>query len=271
MKKECVNCPGAVDHSTAECPLACAGQRNMEGESRSFEAWRNAQVESLRRMGYPEAADAFYNLGSVQWAGWQARTSLAVGVPDGYALVPVEPTAEMLAAARAAPIPAVLLDSISAQDNLAQGAKYRAMLAAAPAAPTVKESLSVAPTVQAEQAYPAQAMLHECQKAPSLPAAGSADQIVTDAMIDRAMNAPIPGGSQAWVWLFNCEGGRRPEEKHKDFFRRVLAAALSAQQSAPERVSVDRALIERFAHGRNSFEDIRLLQEFLASHGRGEA
>lgn len=69
----------------------------------------------------------------------------------------------------------------------------------------------------------------DCSKAPSLPSAGSADQIVTDTMIDRAMNAPIPGGSQAWVWLFNCEGGRQPEEKHKDFFRRVLTAALSAQ------------------------------------------
>lgn len=82
MKKECVNCPGAVDHSTAECPFALAGQRNMENESRAFEAWRNAQVESLRRMGYAEAADAFYNLGSVQWAGWQPRASLPVGVPD---------------------------------------------------------------------------------------------------------------------------------------------------------------------------------------------
>lgn len=50
---------------------------------------------------------------------------------------------------------------------------------------------------------------------------------MTDTMLERAMNAGMPGGSQAWVWLFNCEGGMRPEEKHKDFFRRVLNAALA--------------------------------------------
>lgn len=52
--KECVNCPGAVDHSTAECPL---------------------------------------------------RASLPVGVPDGWKLVPVEPTPEMVSAAEEAHMP----------------------------------------------------------------------------------------------------------------------------------------------------------------------
>lgn len=52
---------------------------------------------------------------------------------------------------------------------------------------------------------------------------------VDEAMVERAMNARIPGGSQAWVWLFNCEGGMQPEEKHRDWFRRVLIAALAAQ------------------------------------------
>lgn len=49
---------------------------------------------------------------------------------------------------------------------------------------------------------------------------------VPDAVLDRAMRAPIPGGSEAWVWLFNCEGGMKPEDKHRDWFRRVLAFAL---------------------------------------------
>src|SRR5690606_15460375 len=32
------------------------------------------------------------------WVMWQARASLPVGVPDGYALVPVEPSVELLTA-----------------------------------------------------------------------------------------------------------------------------------------------------------------------------
>lgn len=45
-------------------------------ESEEFEKWRNAQIDVLIRNGYPEGADAFLNLGSVQWAGWQARACL---------------------------------------------------------------------------------------------------------------------------------------------------------------------------------------------------
>ena len=56
--------------------------------------------------------------------------------------------------------------------------------------------------------------------------AGAAPVAVTDALVERAMNARIPGGSTAWVWLFNCEGGMAPEDRHRDFFRRVLEAAL---------------------------------------------
>ena len=64
------------------------------------------------------------------------------------------------------------------------------------------------------------------------------DPTVTDVMLDRAMKAPIPGGSQAWVWLFNCEGGMQPEEKHKDFFRRVLISALSVKAEPTDSVRV---------------------------------
>jgi hypothetical protein len=48
-------------------------------EEAEFEAWRKEQIDSLIRMGYPDAAKAFRDLGSVQWAGWQARAKLNGG------------------------------------------------------------------------------------------------------------------------------------------------------------------------------------------------
>jgi len=45
-------------------------------ENAEFEKWRNTQIDVLVRNGYPEGAEAFRNLGSVQWAGWQARACL---------------------------------------------------------------------------------------------------------------------------------------------------------------------------------------------------
>jgi len=58
-----------------------------------------------------------------------------VAVPAGCVLVPIEPTEEMLKAARNAPMPAVWLDSISARANLASSTQYKAMLSAAPQPP----------------------------------------------------------------------------------------------------------------------------------------
>lgn len=52
-----------------------------------------------------------------------------------FALVPAWPTEEMLTAARQAPIPRLMVDSYSAEQNLTNGARYRAMLAAAPESP----------------------------------------------------------------------------------------------------------------------------------------
>lgn len=46
-------------------------------ENKDFDSWRKEQIASLIRMGYPDAARAFNELGSVQWAGWQARSALA--------------------------------------------------------------------------------------------------------------------------------------------------------------------------------------------------
>jgi hypothetical protein len=44
----------------------------MNISEQKFEEWRKEQIESLVRMGYLDAARAFRDLGSVQWAGWQA-------------------------------------------------------------------------------------------------------------------------------------------------------------------------------------------------------
>lgn len=45
---------------------------STEKMNAEFEVWRKEQIASLVRMYYPDAAKAFRDLGSVQWAGWQA-------------------------------------------------------------------------------------------------------------------------------------------------------------------------------------------------------
>ena len=60
--------------------------------------------------------------------GYAAALSQTAGVPDGWKLVPVEPTAAMCDAMR-----------ISVGDGIAMKPVYRAMLAAAPAACTCTE------------------------------------------------------------------------------------------------------------------------------------
>jgi hypothetical protein len=49
----------------------------------------------------------------------------------GYAVVPIVPTPEMLAAARNAGMPAVLIDSYSGRQNLELSTRYAAMITAA--------------------------------------------------------------------------------------------------------------------------------------------
>lgn len=58
----------------------------MNIENQKFEEWRNEQIAALVRMGYQDAAKAFRDLGSVQWAGWWAgwqasRESLVIELP----------------------------------------------------------------------------------------------------------------------------------------------------------------------------------------------
>lgn len=59
----------------------------MNIENQKFEDWRNEQINSLVRMGYPDAAKAFRDLGTIHWAGWQAawkasRESVMIELPD---------------------------------------------------------------------------------------------------------------------------------------------------------------------------------------------
>jgi hypothetical protein len=61
----------------------------MNIENQKFEEWRNEQINSLVRMGYPDAAKSFRDLGSIHWAGWQAawkasRESLQIELPKPY-------------------------------------------------------------------------------------------------------------------------------------------------------------------------------------------
>ncbi len=170
-----------------------------------------------------------------------------------------------------------------------------------------------APTVKAEQV--------QCDPAPSLPAAGSADQPYLDGIADdleRSDWTPI----EALQWYatgkhFDVAGGRTRiidtgavasnALKHAslaylelkgDAELSELRAALSAQQSAPERVGVhsltdvDRYRIELLpehesgyvakayveesepvaeASGFTAVEAVREVIALLASHGRGEA
>jgi hypothetical protein len=59
----------------------------MNIENQKFEEWRNEQIASMVRMGYLDAAKSFRDLGSVQWAGWQAgwqasRAAIEVELPE---------------------------------------------------------------------------------------------------------------------------------------------------------------------------------------------
>lgn len=54
-----------------------------------YESWRKEQIAYLVRTGYPEAARAFRDLGSIHWAAWQSawqasRESLVVELPNRF-------------------------------------------------------------------------------------------------------------------------------------------------------------------------------------------
>lgn len=69
---------------------------------------------------------------------------------------------------------------------------------------------------------------------PEEPASAEGLVEVTDAMIDRALHARVPGGAEVWVWLPQKDAWT-PHETARDVMRAALTAALSA--SAPEGVA----------------------------------
>ena len=87
--------------------------------------------------------EPFYEMGMAEADERDGARSLPVGVPDGWALVPVEPTLEMVAALGFnGDIELAIGHGAIGEEVIEQ---YSAMLAAAPAAPTVKaEQVSAA-------------------------------------------------------------------------------------------------------------------------------
>lgn len=57
---------------------------------------------------------------------------------------------------------------------------------------------------------------------------------VTDAMVEKALHARIPGGSEAWVWIIGQDDGWKPHQAARDVMRAVLEAVLdNPLDSAP--------------------------------------
>lgn len=87
MNKQCVNCPGAQDHSTAECPVM--KEQKMASERSAFEQWVvTRKFVSGQGKHYVESClhrdlAGEYTQGWVHgaWVGWQARTSVLVTMP----------------------------------------------------------------------------------------------------------------------------------------------------------------------------------------------
>lgn len=274
-------------------------QKKMDAEREKFEAWMHTydfppalEGEIFNDERYPDA-DCFgqfvYDDLATQrcWSAWQARASLPVGVPDGWALVPVEPTRTMLHRA----YDNNLMPWISRQStghDCAAGI-WESMLAAAP---TVKaeqvqcaDPCGLAPHAQAFNAAPAEALI------PSLPAAGLAVEEVE--VVGTRYVAISESGRK--ISLVRLSRKRRPGWQEDDLMtvaqHKRIVAALSAQQSAPERVSVPVELLQDLhdlasdavEHHRAAFAGYKLKRQanmddvvgkaraLLASHGRGEA
>lgn len=73
---------------------------------------------------FNSCAESFIN---GAWYAWQEKVK-AQAVPEGYVLMPLEPTQEMLGAANLAPMPMVHIDSISGREKLRISTQYKAMV-----------------------------------------------------------------------------------------------------------------------------------------------
>lgn len=102
--------------------------KHNDQERALFEAWFTKEIEPSVSYGNPDILRRSY------WTAWQARAQLPTPggeVPDGWKLVPVEPTQEMLFACE---------DAGSIQNHQRGKRIYRAMLAAAPHPVSVEQS-----------------------------------------------------------------------------------------------------------------------------------
>lgn len=68
-----------------------------------------------------------YNDIELMQEAWMEKAK-AQAVPEGYVLMPLEPTQEMLGAANLAPMPMVHIDSISGREKLRISTQYKAMV-----------------------------------------------------------------------------------------------------------------------------------------------
>lgn len=164
-------------------------EMRMDAERAAFEAWADSQWpgakrQQLKRDNYGEYLNCIYR---DMWRGWQARAGLPVGVPDGLRIA-IQQRDHYAARVGALELGLLRIADDFYPDNdsemaLALGEMREAVRSLVAAAPTVKESLSVAPTVKAEQAPTVKLEWFQSPPgpddsgdciAPALPAAGSA-------------------------------------------------------------------------------------------------
>lgn len=310
MNKTCTNHPGAVDHNTAECPWNTEKSHGLERGAAAQKidclcagGMAGAAPQTLERIR--DNLKCSLNMGGLRDAAqWtieeldRLMVSLPVGVPDGYALVPVEPTPEMLAATTTSKHAALRAEVMRMMRE-----DYRAMLAAAPTVKAeqvrysvedlqqeglnaglqyVRESDDHYVTGTTEQALEfirnmIGVDIRLTDADPSLPAAGSDVEEV-----EVVAHFQIPTGGSYAGERFPRLGpvpetpaaNRTYEPLMTVAQHNRIVAALSAQQSAPDRVSVPVELLERVTTWREGDEGDSgrsELRALLDSIGRGEA
>lgn len=122
-----LECAGSVLGMIASQLERQAGSAEQASEREAFEAWA-----ITRGLHLPKRPDGEYASVTTQeaWDSWQARAALnqqgEQTAPEGFVIVPKEPTPEMRAAGYAR-----LTQRIESDDN-DMGPAYRAMIAAAP-------------------------------------------------------------------------------------------------------------------------------------------
>lgn len=147
----------AVDMATAAAQgfrdgQAAVEQATEQDERKTFEAWAKTQGDKWLIVGGLQWSAGTDDYASARtnaaWAAWQERAALStrpaqteqqpVAVPEGWKLVPVQPTAEMLAAVTTSTFEPLRQEAMKmARED------YQAMLYAAPIAQTEQQPVAV--------------------------------------------------------------------------------------------------------------------------------